>query len=62
MGSDEVTDYRRKMRKGRESKAGRWWFVCDGRMAAADEVREFQIFEGEVSDAERQRKSLYVYV
>lgn len=46
MGNDEVTDYKRKMRKGRESKAGRWRSVCDGRMEAADEVGEFQIFEG----------------
>lgn len=46
MGSDEVTDYKRKMRKGRESKAGRWRSACDGRMKAADEVGEFQIFEG----------------
>lgn len=45
-GSDEVTDYKREMRKGRESKAGRWRPVCDGRMEAADEAEEFQILEG----------------
>lgn len=50
MGSDEVTDYKHKMREGRELKAGRWRSygagVCDGRMEAADEAEEFQIFKG----------------